>query len=150
MAESVWREERAAAEERRSEERAVAESAWREERAAAEESRNEERAAADAEWREYCTRKEAEFSERTRITEARWSEFIERSDERHAELMDRLDKSQREAAAGLKIAIDELRATRGDVRDGTDSIEAMAEGVLKLIDRFDEWEGRPPGPLRSV
>lgn len=147
-AEAKWREERAATEERQSEERAMAEAARREERVAAEEKRNEERAAADAEWREYCTRKEAEFTETMRKSDARWDEFIVRSEERHAELLDRLAKNHNETMAGIKIAIEELRALRREVHEGTDAINALTEAVLKLIDRFDEWEGRPPGSGR--
>jgi hypothetical protein len=108
----------------------------------------EERAVADADWHDYCTRKEAEFAETMRKSDERWDEFILRSEERHAELLDRLDKNHRETLAGLKIAIDELRALRREVRETTDAVEALTEAVLRLIDRFDEYEGRPPGSGR--
>jgi hypothetical protein len=59
-----------------------------------------------------------------------------------------MDQNQRETMAAFKIVIDELRAIRRDVNDLTDAVNANTEAVLKLIDRFDQWEGRPPGSGR--
>ncbi len=62
---------------------------------------------------------------------AEWQ--VERAEwrERHEELMARIDANLREVMAALK---------------------ANTEAILRLIDRFDQWEGRTPGPpdLRSV
>ena len=68
--------------------------------------------------------------------------------EGHDELMARIDENQRETMAAFKIAIDELRALRREVRDLTDAVNANTEAILKLIDRFDQREGRPPGSGR--
>ncbi len=62
--------------------------------------------------------------------------------------MARTDESHRETMAALNIAIDEPRAIRRDLNDLTDAVDASTEAVLRLIDRFDRWEGRPPGSGR--
>lgn len=46
------------------------------------------------------------------------------------------------------MVTDELRALRGEAHDLIDAVNTGTEAILKLIDRFDESEGRPPGPGR--
>lgn len=76
--------------------------------------------------------------------------------ERHRETMTVLAEQHRETMAALTANTEELIALRKEVTlmriELTDAINANTEAILKLIDRFDEWEGRPPGPpdLRSV
>jgi hypothetical protein len=62
--------------------------------------------------------------------------------------MARIDENQRETMAAFKIVIEELRGIRRELNDLTDAVNANTEAVLKLIDRFDHFEGRPPGSGR--
>ena len=76
--------------------------------------------------------------------------------ERHRETMAVLAEQHRETMAALNSVTEELIAMRKEMTlmriELTDAVNANTEAVLKLIDRFDQWEGRPPGPpdLRSV
>jgi chromosome segregation ATPase len=112
----------------------------------------------DAEWRAYCAKSDEQWAE--------WRAYCAKSDEqlaewraaraeadaewreRHDELMARIDENQRETMAALEIVIEELRGLRREVNDLKDAVNANTEAILKLIDRFDEWEGRPPGSGR--
>lgn len=90
-----------------------------------------------AEWREEMNRRDAEWREER----AEWRKS-------HDELRAQMDENHRETMAALKIVIDELRALGRQVHDLTDAVNANTKAILKLIDRFDEWEGRPPGSGR--
>jgi hypothetical protein len=126
-----------------------------------------------AEWREQMDRREAEWAEwkaeRAKVNEEwrakdedwkaerakadeEWRAKDEESRRRHDALMARIDENHRETMAAFQVAIAELRAVRREVHDLVDAVNANTEAILRLIDRFDEWEGRPPGPpdLRSV
>jgi recombinational DNA repair ATPase RecF len=76
--------------------------------------------------------------------------------DQHAETMATLKDQHAETMGALTVVTEELIAMRKELTltriDLTDAINANTEAVLKLIDRFDRWEGRPPGPpdLRSV
>jgi hypothetical protein len=126
----------------------------------------------DAEWRTYCAKSDEQWAEwraerakaeaeRTKAEAQRAKAEAQRAKveaerakadaewrERHDELIARMDENRREARAAFKIVVEELRAMRRDVRDLTDAVNANTEAILKLIDRFDEWEGRPPGSGR--
>jgi chromosome segregation ATPase len=116
---------------------------WRAERAKADEQWAEwraEHAKADEQWAEWRAERAKAQAERAE-TAAEWRE-------RHDELMARMDENRREARAAFKIVVEELRAVRREVHDLTDAVNANTEAILKLIDRFDQWEGRPPGSGR--
>jgi hypothetical protein len=98
-----------------------------------------------AEWREERGRSEERFREERARSEQWWTEFREESRAQHAELLARLDRNERNIVAMLQTMIDELRAVRREVREATDAVSAGTEAIFKLIDRFDEFEGRPPG-----
>jgi chromosome segregation ATPase len=112
----------------------------------------------DAEWSTYCAKSDEQWAkwraERAKAEAQRAKAEAERAKadaewrERHDELIARMDENRREAPAAFKIVVEELRAMRRDVRDLTDAVNANTEAILKLIDRFDEWEGRPPGSGR--
>jgi hypothetical protein len=74
----------------------------------------------------------------------------------HRETMAVLAEQHREVMAALTANTEELIAMRKELTltriELTDAINANTKAVLRLIDRFDQWEGRPPGPpdLRSV
>jgi hypothetical protein len=111
----------------------------------------EEMARRDAEWREWRTKSDEQWAEwRAERAEAKAERAKADAEwrERHDELMARLEENHRETMAAFKIAIDELRAVRGGVHDLIDAVKANTEAILKLIDRFDECEGRPPGSGR--
>jgi chromosome segregation ATPase len=98
----------------------------------------------DAEWRTYCAKSDEQWAEwraERAKADAEWRES-------HAELLNRMDENQRETMAAFKIVIEELRGLRREVHDLIDAVDANTEAILKLIDRFDEWEGRPPGSGR--
>jgi hypothetical protein len=69
--------------------------------------------------------------------------------ERHREVMATLAEQHRGVIEELIAVRKELTLTRIEL---TDAVNANTEAILRLIDRFDQWEGRPPGPpdLRSV
>jgi chromosome segregation ATPase len=108
-----------------------------------------------AEWRKEADRRDAESSAYWAKSDEQWAEWrAARAEadaewrERHDELMARIDENQRETMAAFKIVIEELRGLRREVNDLKDAVNANTEAILKLIDRFDEWEGRPPGSGR--
>lgn len=80
---------------------------------------------------------------------AEWKVERAESRERHEELMARLDRQHRGVIEELIAVRKELTLTRIKL---TDAVNANTKAILRLIDRFDQWEGRPPGPpdLRSV
>jgi hypothetical protein len=98
----------------------------------------------DAEWRQNMDRRHAEWRQERADAEAERA----KADKRHDELIARIDKNQQETMAAFKIVIEELKGIRRELNDLTDAVNANTEAVLKLIDRFDEWEGRPPGSGR--
>lgn len=98
---------------------------------------NDRRHAEWVEWRDEMKRRDDEWREER----AEWRKS-------HDELKAQIDENHRETMAAFKIAIDELRALRREVRDLTDAVNANTEAILRLIDRFDEWEARPPGSGR--
>jgi chromosome segregation ATPase len=104
----------------------------------------EEMARRDAEWREEMDRRHAEWQQERADAQA---ERV-KAEKRHEELIARLDKNQEETMAAFNLVVDELRGLRREVRDVTDAVNANTEAILKLIDRFDQWEGRPPGSGR--
>ena len=133
------------------EEMARRDAEWREWRTRSDEQR--------AEWRKEADRRDAESGAYWAKSDEQWAEWraeakAERAKadaewrERHDELMARLEENHRETMAAFKIAIDELRAVRSEVHDLIDAVKANTEAILKLIDRFDEYEGRPPGSGR--
>jgi hypothetical protein len=69
--------------------------------------------------------------------------------ERLRETMTVLAEQHRGVIEELIAVRKELTLTRIEL---TDAVNANTEAILRLIDRFDQWEGRPPGPpdLRSV
>jgi chromosome segregation ATPase len=104
-----------------------------------------------AEWREQMDRRDKEWAEskaERAEAEAERAKADAEWRKRHDELLARIDKNQQESMAAFKIAIDELRAVRREVHDLVDAVNANTEAILKLSDRFDEWEGRPPGSGR--
>lgn len=76
--------------------------------------------------------------------------------ERHRETMTVLAEQHREVMNALKANTEELIAMRKELTltriELTDAINANTKAILGLIARFDQWEGRPPGPpdLRSI
>lgn len=123
----------------------------------------------DAEWRAYCAKSDEQWAEwradrakaeadradaAARVIEEHAKAEAERAKadaewrERHDELLARMDENRREARAAFKIVVEELRSMRRGVHDLIDAVNANTEAILKLIDRFDEWEGRPPGSGR--
>ena len=99
-------------------------------------------------YREENDRRHAEWREQMDRRDADWRAYCAKSDERHDQLM----ANHQETVAAFKIVIEELRGIRRELNDLTDAVAANTEAILRLIDRFDQWEGRPPGPpdLRSV
>jgi hypothetical protein len=77
-----------------------------------------------------------------------------RADERHRELIAKLDENGRNVEAALEILTREVVGMRTEVHESTDSVKAQTQAIFRLVDRFDEFEGRrPPGappPLRPV
>jgi hypothetical protein len=121
---------------------------WREDMGRRDAKWREDGVRREAEWREDRARRDAEWSEwkeETRRLNAEWREERAAWLKSHEELRAQIDENHRETMAAFKIVIDELRALRREVRDLTDAVNANTEAILKLIDRFDEWEARPPG-----
>lgn len=98
--------------------------------------------------REEMDRREAERRAETERREAKWSEERAESSRRHDEVMAQLKENDRNLTAMLKMVTDELIALRREVHELTDAVHAQTEAILRLIDRFDEFEGRPPGSGR--
>jgi hypothetical protein len=97
-----------------------------------------------AEWREQMGRRDAEWRQERADAQTERA----RADKRHDELIARLDKNQQERTAAFKIVVVELRGIRRELNDLIDAVNANTEAILKLIDRFDQGEGRPPGSGR--
>jgi hypothetical protein len=143
---------RAATAERDREWRATVEARDEQWRATTEARDNELRATAAArdeewlEWRAAAEERDREWREWRATSEAR-------AEERHRELIAKLDENNRGIETALEILTKEVVGMRTEVHESTDSVKSQTEGIFRLIDRFDEFEGRrPPGPppLRPV
>ena len=113
----------------------------------------------DAEWHELAEERSA--GRKKGIAECRAS--LERLDLRCAELGESHDRGLEEARTFRQEMLDRMVAHDVSMNklerqlillrtEAEDSSKASTEALFRLIDRFDEWEGRPPGPpdLRSV
>jgi hypothetical protein len=116
---------------------------WREDLRRRDEQREQER----REWRVESEARDQEWREWRDASEAR-------ADERHRELIATLDENGRNIETALEVMTREIVGMRTEVHECTDSVKSQTEGLFRLIDRFDEFEGRrPPGrppPLRPV
>jgi chromosome segregation ATPase len=111
-----------------------------------------ETARRDVEYREATARRDAECREDRARSESEWRDLRQRSDELRGdynreleetrrfnrELLIRLDKTYANLTVTLALVADELAEVKLAVR-------AQTEAIMKLVDRFDEFEGRPPG-----
>jgi hypothetical protein len=43
------------------------------------------------------------------------------------------------------LLAEQVIAMREEMHELKDAINAQTEAIMKLVDRFDEFEGRPPG-----
>lgn len=113
----------------------------------------------DIEWNDEMARRDKQWHAETRRRDREWREERARSDERwdrqlaetrrfNDELLDRLDarldENERKIEAALRLLGDEVIAMRREVHENTDAVKAQTEAILRLVDRFEEWDGRPP------
>jgi predicted nuclease with TOPRIM domain len=89
---------------------------------------------------------------RTERAESEWRDLRQQSDELRSdynreleetrrfnrEVLIRLDETYANLTVTLALVGDELAELKLAVR-------AQTEAIMKLVDRFDEFEGRPPG-----
>lgn len=89
-------------------------------------------------------------------SDRRWTELQEKSDALreetrrefaetrsfNREMLIRLERSERNVEAALKMMSDEIVGLRREVHDLTDAVSAQTEAILRLVDRFEEFGGR--------
>ena len=88
-----------------------------------------------AEHREDTERQWAEYREERAKVDAEFADMRERSD-------DLRDECRRDIKAAMELVGDQLLAMRKELHENTDAVRAQTEAILKLVDRFEAWEGR--------
>jgi hypothetical protein len=68
------------------------------------------------------------------------------------ELLIRMEKTYADMGATLGLLGDQVHllaeqviGMREEIHELKDAVDAQTDAILKLVDRFDEFEGRPPG-----
>jgi chromosome segregation ATPase len=96
-------------------------------------------------WAEYREERERHREE----AESQWAEYREeraRVDAEFAAMRRRSDELREECRRDIKAAMelvgDQLLAMRKELHENTDAVRAQTEAILKLVDRFEAWEGR--------
>jgi hypothetical protein len=106
-------------------------------------------------YREEIDRRDAEWREDRAKFDGRWLELREETRDLRADY-DREVAETRLFNRALLIRMEKtygnLNATMVYVGEGLAelkaAVQAQTEAILKLVDRFDEYEGRPPGSGR--
>jgi hypothetical protein len=93
------------------------------------EETRKEREASESRW--------AEFGEETREHRTDYERELAATRQFNREMLDRLDKTNANLVKTLTLVGDELGGLRAEVR-------AQTQAILRLVDRFEEWDGRPP------
>lgn len=86
-------------------------------------------------YREEAERRHAEYREERARVDAEFADMRRRSDELR-------DECRKDIKAALEIVGDQLLAMRKELHENTDAVRAQTEAILKLVDRFEAWEGR--------
>jgi hypothetical protein len=60
------------------------------------------------------------------------------------ELLIRLEKTYADMGATLDVMGEQLKLLHEEVQDSKVAVEAQTEAILRLVDRFEESDGRPP------
>lgn len=93
------------------------------------EEMREERAASDGHWLKLSEKYDRELEETRRF---------------NREMLERLDKTYANLHTTLSLLGDEVIAMRGEVHELKDAVDAQTQAIMKLVDRFEDPEGRPP------
>jgi chromosome segregation ATPase len=96
----------------------------------------EERAKIDAEFRDMRGRSD-EIGEETRDLRADYDREVAEARLFNRELLIRLEKTYTNLGATLELMGERIAAN-------TEEVKAQTEAILKLVDRFEDPEGRPP------
>lgn len=109
---------------------------WREEAKCHREEVREERAKSDARWvglREEC--RDLRVSYDHELGETRRST---------QEILARMEQNERNIEAALKMMGEQIVAMRKELHECTDAVKAQTQAIFKLVDRFEDPDGRPP------
>jgi hypothetical protein len=102
----------------------------------------------DEEWHAEMRRRDTEWRQERARSDERWDRQLAETRRFNGELLDRLDarldENERKIEAALKLLGDEMIAMRREVHENTNAVKAQTEAILRLVDRFEEWDGRPP------
>jgi hypothetical protein len=110
----------------------------------------EERAKVDAEFRDMRDRSD-EIGEETRDLRADYYREVAEARLFNRELLIRLEKTYGSLGSTLELMgerigllADQVVAMRKELHENTGAVKAQTEAILKLVDRFEDPEGRPP------
>jgi chromosome segregation ATPase len=112
----------------------------------------------DVEHRQEWERRDAEFRDSRIESDERWIELKEETRELRAdydrelaetrrfnrELLIRLEKTYTNLGSTLQLMGDEIIAMRGEIHDLKSAVDAQTKAILRLVDRFEDTDGRPP------
>lgn len=118
----------------------------------------EDTARRDAEWREEKDRSDADYRVERMKSDERWLELREETRDLRVdydrelaetrrfnrELLTRLEKTYANLGTTLGLLGDEILAMRGEIHELKSAVDAQTKAILRLVDRFEETDGRPP------
>ncbi|HEX4753184.1 MAG TPA: hypothetical protein VH268_09800 [Solirubrobacterales bacterium] len=109
-------------------------------------------------FREDMERRDVEFRDGRIKSDERWIELKEETRELRAdydrelaetrrfnrELLIRLEKTYTNLGSTLQLMGDGIIAMRGEIHDLKSAVDAQTKAILRLVDRFEDTDGRPP------
>jgi chemotaxis protein histidine kinase CheA len=96
----------------------------------------EERAAAEGRW--------LQLGDETSELRKKYDRELAETRRFNREMLTQLDKTYSNLATALGMLGDEIIAMRGEIRELKGAVDAQTEAIMKLVDRFEDPEGRPP------
>ena len=107
------------------------------------EDMREDRARWDAESRD-LRRRSDEIRDECREVRADYNHELIETRRFDAELLTRLENTERNIEGALKLLGAEIIAMREDLHELKAAVDAQTEAILRLVDRFEGTDGRPP------
>jgi predicted nuclease with TOPRIM domain len=100
------------------------------------EEMREERAAAESRW--------LQLGEETGELREKYDRELAEARRFNREMLTRLEKTYAHLGTALGVMGDEVIAMRGEIHELKGAVDAQTEAIMKLVDRFEDPEGRPP------
>jgi len=100
------------------------------------EEMRDERAASEGRW--------LKLGEEARELREKYDHELTETRRFNREMLTRLDKAFANLQTTLGLMGDEIIAMRGEIHELKGAVDAQTEAIMKLVDRFEDPEGRPP------